>query len=107
MRKLDNEELNRVSVEDFKNLEKMPLYLVLDNIRSLSNVGSIFRTADAFIVQEIFLCGITSKPPHPEIHKTALGATESVDWQYRDSTLSLVKELKANQVKVYAVEQAE
>ncbi|RLD41557.1 MAG: TrmH family RNA methyltransferase, partial [Bacteroidetes bacterium] len=90
MRKLSNNELNRVSVEQFKNSKKIPLTIVLDNIRSLSNVGSVFRTADAFIIKEIILCGITAKPPHREIHKTALGATESVDWRYFEHTIDAV-----------------
>jgi len=82
MRKIANEELNRLSVEDFKSAAKKPLVIVLDNIRSLNNIGSVFRTADAFLVEKIYLCGITATPPHREIHKTALGATESVAWEY-------------------------
>jgi len=107
MRKLSNNELNRVSVEQFKNSKKIPLTIVLDNIRSLSNVGSVFRTADAFIIKEIILCGITAKPPHREIHKTALGATESVDWRYFEHTIDAVKELQKDNVKVFAIEQAD
>ncbi len=107
MRKLSNNELNRVSVEQFKNSKKIPLTIVLDNIRSLSNVGSVFRTADAFIIKEIILCGITAKPPHREIHKTALGATESVDWRYFEHTIDAVKELQRDNVIVYAIEQAD
>ncbi|MBT8312782.1 MAG: TrmH family RNA methyltransferase, partial [Flavobacteriaceae bacterium] len=83
MRKLLNSELDRLSAEEFRAAEKTPLVLVLDNIRSLNNIGSIFRTADAFLVEKIFLCGITATPPHKDIHKTALGATESVAWEYR------------------------
>ena len=107
MRKLSNNELNRVSVEQFKNSKKIPLTIILDNIRSLSNVGSVFRTADAFIIKEIILCGITAKPPHREIHKTALGATESVDWRYFEHTIDAVKELQKDNVKVFAIEQAD
>ena len=107
MRKLSNHELNRVSIEDFKNLKKIPITIILDNIRSLSNIGSVFRTADAFIIKEIILCGITAKPPHREMQKTALGATESVEWRYFENTLDAVKELQKENVKVYAIEQAE
>jgi 23S rRNA (guanosine2251-2'-O)-methyltransferase len=82
MRKLANKELNRLSTESFKEAEKIPLIVILDNIRSLNNIGSIFRTSDAFRVKKIILCGITATPPHKDIHKTALGATESVDWEY-------------------------
>ena len=82
MRKLLNEELDRLSVEAFKTVDKIPFMLVLDNVRSLHNIGSVFRTADAFRLEGIYLCGITATPPHREIHKTALGATESVDWVY-------------------------
>ena len=80
MRKLKNSELNRLNVTEFKASEKIPLIVILDNIRSLNNIGSVFRTADAFLIKKIYLCGITAQPPHKEIHKTALGATESVDW---------------------------
>ena len=85
---------------------KHPLILILDNIRSLNNIGSVFRTADAFLVKKIYLCGITATPPHKDIHKTALGATESVDWEYRESTLDLIFELKQKKVQVLSVEQA-
>jgi tRNA G18 (ribose-2'-O)-methylase SpoU len=107
MRKLKNSELNRVSVSDFKTLEKMPVRIILDNIRSLMNVGSVFRTSDAFLIKEIILCGITATPPHREIQKTALGATESVDWRYMEHTADVVKQLQKEGVKVYAIEQAE
>lgn len=107
MKKLKNSELNRISVNDFKEVEKIPLRIILDNIRSLMNVGSVFRTSDAFLIQEIVLCGITATPPHREIQKTALGATESVSWRYAESTAQVVKELQDQEVKVYAVEQAE
>lgn len=107
MRKLKNEELNRISVDDYKNAEKMPLVIVLDNIRSLNNIGSVFRTADAFRVEKIYLCGITGRPPHREIHKTALGATESVDWEYFESTYEAIVKLKNSKFKVVAIEQIE
>ncbi|RNC92801.1 MAG: TrmH family RNA methyltransferase [Allomuricauda sp.] len=107
MRKLTNEELPRLAVEDFKKAAKTPLLLILDNIRSLNNIGSVFRTADAFLIKKIYLCGITATPPHKDINKTALGATESVAWEYRNDTLELVRELQEEGVKVMAVEQAE
>ena len=107
MRKLANDELERLTIEDYKKANKTRLIIVLDNIRSLNNIGSVFRTADAFLVEKIYLCGITAKPPHKDIHKTALGATESVDWEYRESTMELVKELQSKDVKVIAIEQAE
>ena len=107
MRKLKNSELNRLNIEQFKIAAKIPLTIVLDNIRSLSNVGSVFRTSDAFLVKEIILCGITATPPHKEIQKTALGATESVDWKYQESTLDVVKELQNKGITVWAVEQAD
>ena len=107
MKKLANEELNRISIDGFKKLKKAPMIVVLDNIRSLNNIGSVFRTADAFLVQSIYLCGITAKPPHKDIHKTALGATESVNWEYFESTLDAVNKLKENGYKIVSVEQAE
>lgn len=107
MRKLKNSELDRLSVDDFKSIKKTQLIIVLDNIRSLNNIGSVFRTSDAFLVEKIYLCGITAKPPHKDIHKTALGSTETVDWEYVENTLELVEKLKAKGVKVIAVEQAE
>ena len=107
MRKLKNEELDRLSVEDFKKTEKTPLIIVLDNIRSLNNIGSVFRTADAFLISKIYLCGITAKPPHKDIQKTALGSTESVDWEYTESTLDVVKKLQKENVQVLSIEQAE
>src|SRR5690554_7603160 len=93
-KKLSMDELNRLTPEEFKNVDKTPLVIVLDNVRSLNNVGSAFRTADAFRVEKIFLCGITGTPPHREINKTALGATESVEWEHAESTLEAVKALK-------------
>lgn len=107
MKKLSMDELNRITVDEFKKQTKIPVIIVLDNIRSLSNVGSIFRTADAFLIQEILLCGITATPPHKEIQKTALGATETVDWMYYSSTVEAVSVLKNMGVQVFAVEQTD
>jgi tRNA G18 (ribose-2'-O)-methylase SpoU len=107
MRKLKNSELERLNVEEFKKTDKIPLIVILDNIRSLNNIGSVFRTSDAFLIEKIYLCGITAKPPHKEIHKTALGATESVAWEYVEDTLTLVEKLKGENVKILAIEQAE
>lgn len=107
MRKLTVEELCRMDVEEFKQSEKLPLVVVLDNVRSLHNVGSVFRTADAFRLQGVCLCGITACPPSPEIHKTALGAEDSVDWWYAEDTLEVVHELQAKGYEVLAVEQVE
>ncbi len=107
MRKLKNEELERLDVDGFKQAQKTPVVIVLDNIRSLNNIGSVFRTADAFLVEKIFLCGITATPPHKDIRKTALGATESVGWEYRKGTVPLVEELKSLGYEVLAIEQAE
>ncbi len=106
-RKLKNSELSRKTPEAFKNSTKTPLIIILDNIRSLNNIGSVFRTADAFLIQKIYLCGITAQPPHKDIHKTALGATESVEWEYVKDTIALVKQLKSEQVKVLSIEQAD
>jgi 23S rRNA (guanosine2251-2'-O)-methyltransferase len=107
MRKLSMEELGRKSVEDFKLADKKPLVVVMDNIRSMHNVGSVFRTADAFLISGICLCGFTPQPPHRDIHKTALGATDSVDWLYYDNTVDAVLALKARGYKVLAIEQTE
>lgn len=107
MRKLKNSELGRLNISEFKKAEKIPLIVVLDNIRSLNNIGSVFRTCDAFLVEKIYLCGITARPPHKEIHKTALGATESVTWEYVDNTLELIERLKAENTITIAIEQAE
>lgn len=107
MRKLRNNELGRISVDEFKQAKKTPIIVVLDNIRSLNNIGSVFRTSDAFLIEKIYLCGFTATPPNKEIHKTALGSTDSVDWEYREDTLSLVKELKEQNIVVASIEQAE
>lgn len=107
MRKLKNEELIRKTVSDFKEAEKTPLILILDNIRSLNNIGSVFRTADAFLIEKIYLCGITATPPHKDIHKTALGATENVAWEYVENTLDVVQKLQNEKVSVWVIEQTE
>ena len=107
MRKLKNSELGRLNVDEFKKTDKIPLIVVLDNIRSLNNIGSVFRTSDAFLIEKIYLCGITAQPPHKEIHKTALGATESVAWEYVEDTLELIQKLKEDNVIVCSIEQAE
>ncbi|MDR1652316.1 MAG: RNA methyltransferase [Prevotellaceae bacterium] len=107
MRKLNTEEIIRISQEEFRQAEKIPLVVVLDNVRSLHNVGSVFRTSDAYRVEKVLLCGITAAPPNAEIHKSALGAEFSVDWQYFRDTLDAVKWLKDNAFEVLAVEQTE
>ena len=107
MRKLTMPELNRLNITDYHNVKKLPVIIVLDNIRSMENVGSFFRTADAFRIEAIYLCGITACPPHREIHKTALGADESVDWKYFETTIEACKHLKEIGYKVFAVEQIE
>lgn len=106
-KKLSMEQLNRISVEQYKSSEKTPIVLILDNIRSMSNIGSMFRTADAFRLEGLYLCGITATPPHREINKTALGATESVSWQYCTSTIDCVKDLKAKGYQMIALEQTQ
>jgi len=107
MRKLKITELHRLTPDEFRQWNKTPLVVVLDQVRSLHNVGSVFRTADAFLVEAVYLCGITSTPPHPEIHKTALGAEESVSWKYFEDTAVAVQELINDGYVVFAVEQAE
>ena len=107
MRKLKNSELNRISPKEFKETDKSPVIVILDNIRSLNNIGSVFRTSDAFLVEKIFLCGITAIPPHKDINKTALGSTETVDWEYKASTVKLVNELKKEGVTILSIEQCE
>ena len=104
--KLTTEEMGRMSVEEFRESEKLPLTVVLDNVRSLNNIGSVFRTSDAFRVEHIALCGITATPPHREIHKTALGAEDSVAWSYHEDTVDCVRRLKERGYRVYAVELA-
>lgn len=106
-RKLKVTEMNRLSVEQFKAAEKLPLVVVLDNIRSLHNIGSVFRTADAFRLERIVLCGITACPPHPEMHKTALGAEFTMDWTYVNNTLEAVNKLRSEGYTVFSIEQAE
>ena len=101
------DELGRKSVADFKMANKKPIVVVMDNIRSMHNVGSVFRTSDGFLIDGIFLCGFTPQPPHRDIHKTALGSTETVDWVYYENTVNAVNELKAKGFKVYAIEQTE
>jgi len=105
MRKLKNSELNRISVSDFKNLNKTPFIVVLDNVRSLNNVGSVFRTSDAFVLEAIYLCGVSATPPNKEIHKTALGAEDSVVWKYFDETIVAIEELKNLGYKIISIEQ--
>lgn len=107
MRKLENSELDRKSIEAFKQSEKTPLILVLDDVRSLHNIGSVFRTADAFLIEKIYLCGITATPPNKEIHKTALGATETVTWEHHKNVLAVIEKLKAENVMTLAIEQVE
>jgi len=107
MRKLKITELNRINAEQFKEAKKLPLIVVLDEIRSLHNIGSVFRTSDAFRVESIYLCGITAIPPHPELHKTALGAEYTMDWKYFKNTLDAVNKLKSEGYIVYSIEQAE
>jgi len=107
MKKLKNEELNRLNIEDFKIVSKNKIIIVLDNVRSLNNIGSVFRTSDAFKIESIYLCGITATPPNKEIHKTALGAENSVDWKYFTSTEEAILHLKNNGYMVIAIEQAD
>ena len=107
MRKLKNNELNRLNLEEFKNSKKTPLLIVLDNVRSAHNVGSVFRTSDAFLVEKIYLCGITPTPPHKEIRKTALGASESVNWQHYTNSIDCIKDLKADGYHIVSIEQAD
>jgi len=106
-RKLKNSELDRKTIQEFKAAKKTPLIIILDNIRSLNNIGAVFRTADAFLIQKIYLCGITATPPHKDIQKTALGATDTVDWEHQQDTIALIKNLKAQNIKILSIEQAE
>lgn len=107
MRKLKNSELDRKSIEEFKQSKKTPIIIILDNVRSLNNIGSVFRTSDALLIEAVYLCGITATPPHRELHKTALGAEDSVQWEYFKNTEDAVSKLKENGFKVFSVEQAE
>ncbi|MDI9309408.1 MAG: RNA methyltransferase [Limnohabitans sp.] len=107
MRKIENSELDRKSVEEFKQAEKTPIIIVLDDIRSLHNIGSVFRTSDAFLIEKIYLCGITATPPNKEINKTALGATDTVTWEYQKDVLQVISDLKNQNIDVYAIEQVE
>lgn len=106
-RKLPNSELDRKTIGEFKQSAKTPLIIILDNVRSLHNIGSVFRTADAFLIEKIYLCGITASPPHRDITKTALGATKTVVWEHRENALQLIDELQQQNIKILAVEQAE
>ena len=107
MRKLKNIELNRKDIYEFKKSEKTKLTIILDDIRSLNNIGSVFRTSDAFLIEKIYLCGITASPPHKDIHKTALGSTESVDWEYHEDISDLLIKLKKDKFFIWSVEQAD
>lgn len=107
MRKLKNEELGRKNVVEFKKSSKTPIIIVLDNVRSLNNIGSVFRTADAFLIEAVYLCGITGSPPHREIEKTALGATESVSWKHFKTSLEAISELRKLDYNIYSIEQVE
>jgi 23S rRNA (guanosine2251-2'-O)-methyltransferase len=106
MQKLKLDDLNRVSIDEFKEQEKLPVIVVLDNVRSMHNIGSIFRTADGFSIAGVYLCGITAQPPHREIEKTALGATQSVNWQHFNTTIDAVDALRADGYEIIAIEQA-
>jgi tRNA G18 (ribose-2'-O)-methylase SpoU len=107
MKKLANSELGRKNTDEFKEAGKTPLIIVLDDIRSLHNIGSVFRTADAFLIEKIYLCGITATPPNKEIHKTALGATDTVEWEYQKDVLQVIASLQQQAVKVLAIEQVQ
>ena len=107
MRKLRNNELNRLSVDEYKDTKKIPLVVVLDNVRSCNNIGSVFRTSDALLIEKIYLCGITATPPNAEIHKTALDAEKSVEWRYFENTEDAVTDLQNNGYRVFAIEQVE
>ena len=107
MKKLVLDDLNRINVEEFKQAEKTPIIIVLADIRSLHNIGAVFRTSDAFLIEKIYLCGITATPPNKEIHKTALGATETVEWEYAKNVVEVVEKLQTENIQVYSVEQVE
>ncbi|MFT5243452.1 MAG: 23S rRNA (guanosine2251-2'-O)-methyltransferase, partial [Psychroserpens sp.] len=104
---LKNSELDRLNVDEFKNATKTPIIIILDNIRSLNNIGSVFRTSDAFLIEKIYLCGITATPPHNDIRKTALGSTDTVDWEYAEHTIDVINTLTSENVKIISIEQAE
>ncbi|MGB7785144.1 MAG: RNA methyltransferase [Salinimicrobium sp.] len=106
-RKLRNSELDRKSIAEFRQAEKTPIIVILDNVRSLNNIGSVFRTSDAFLIEKIYLCGITATPPHKDIQKTALGATDAVEWEYVEDALELVERLQQENYRTFAIEQAE
>tara|TARA_B110000196_G_scaffold96376_1_gene83462 strand:+ start:544 stop:1071 length:528 start_codon:yes stop_codon:yes gene_type:complete len=107
MRKLKNSELERIEIDEFKKISKTPLIIILDDIRSLNNIGSVFRTSDAFLIEKIYLCGITACPPNKDIHKTALGSTESVDWEYSKNIEELIVKLKKENIFIWSIEQAD
>lgn len=107
MQKLSMDELHRISVDEFKETQKIPLVIILDNIRSMHNVGSIFRSSDAFLIEKIILCGFTPRPPHRDINKTALGATETVHWEYYENILDAITELKEDGFKIWGIEQVD
>ena len=107
MKKLKNSQLERKTIDEFKQSKKLPIVIVLDNIRSLNNIGSVFRSSDAFLIKKIFLCGITATPPHRDIHKTALGATDSVEWEYFEHTDEAIKKLKRDDYTIISIEQAD
>ncbi len=107
MRKLANSELDRKNINEFKDAKKTPIIIILDGIRSLHNIGSVFRTSDAFLIEKIYLCGITATPPNKEIHKTALGATDTVEWEYQENVLTVIDRLKSENVQIFAIEQVE
>ena len=107
MKKLKNSELNRIDISTFKSIKKTPLIIILDNIRSLNNIGSIFRTSDAFLIEKIYLCGITATPPNRKITKTAIGSTETVEWEYINDINDLIDNLINNEVKIWSIEQVE
>ena len=107
MRKLANSELERKNIDEFKEAQKTPIIIILDDIRSLHNIGSVFRTSDAFLIEKIYLCGITATPPNKEIHKTALGATDTVAWEYQKEVLTVIDQLKAKEISVFVIEQVE
>lgn len=107
MRKLANSELERKNIDEFKEAQKTPIIIILDDIRSLHNIGSVFRTSDAFLIEKIYLCGITATPPNKEIHKTALGATDTVAWEYQKEVLTVIDQLRSENISIFAIEQVE